>query len=278
MFNSYKGIITADMTRRHPLFSEMLKASHCLIAGATGSGKSVALNSLIYTAIREQPNQFYFIDLKRVELRRYKDLFNCYKMCTEPEDVIPTLDSAINEMERRYKKMKGVVWEGFPIYIIIDELADLLDSTDKKFNAAVLDRLVKIGRLGRAAKIHLVCATQDPSRKCLSGALMKNFTSCLALRCREGVDSRQIIGRTGAEKLPEYGKGILWNAHGYKNVDVPMTPDEDIDKMVKGSSKTANTLCMLTKGFRKRFLKTDCPFTLDRELWNLGQRYGDKVW
>lgn len=278
MFNSYKGIITADMTKRHPLCSKMLKATHCLIAGATGSGKSVMMNSMIYTAIREQPNKFVFIDLKRTELKEYSKLWNCMAFCTEPENVIKTLDYVLDEMEYRYRKAKGRMYEGDALYVFIDELADLLDGTDKKLNEAALARIVKVGRLGRAAKIHLVCATQDPSRKCLSSALMKNFTCCLALRCKSDIDSRQIIGIAGAEDLPEYGQGILWDSHGFEKVKVPMTPEEDIEKMVKGSSKTANLINFVYNVFMKLLGKSDCPFVMDRGYDRLLSLYGDEVW
>ena len=242
------GIITEDMTKRHPICSYMLKSPHVLIAGTTGSGKSVMMNSMIYTALREPVEDFYFIDLKRVELKAYKNLERCRWFCTEPEEVIPMLNMVVNEMERRYKKMKGKLYEGGPVYVFIDELADLVSHKDAK---DILERLVKIGRLGRAAKVHLVCATQDPSRKTLCSALMQNFTCCLALRCRSAIESRQIIGTSGAEFLPEYGCGLLWDAKGTRQIDVPMTPEEDIEKMVFALSSRTFPLTMLLGLFSK---------------------------
>ena len=235
-----KGIITEDMTKRHELCSYMLKQHHILIAGTTGSGKSVMLNSMIYTALREPVDWFFFIDLKKTELLDYKHLYNTFAYCEEPSMVNTVLDAAVKVMEDRFRKMNGAkVYDGNPIYIFIDELADLLT------HKGVIDRLEKIGRLGRAAKVHLVCATQDPSRRNLPSTLMKNFTCCLALRCRASIESRQIIGIAGAEALPEYGRGILWDAHGIRTVNIPMTPEADIKKMCAGMSKRAHLLSVL---------------------------------
>lgn len=210
---------------------DILKENHILIAGTTGSGKSVMLNSMVFSAITSS-HLFYFIDLKRVELRRYRDMVSTLGVATEPEQVIPLLDRAISQMEHRYSHMKGVKSTDSHIFIVIDELADL--STIK----GVEERLIKIGRLGRAANIHLLCATQDPSRKTLKASLMQNFTCCVALRCRSSIESRQIIGVKGAELLPKYGHGIEWNADGISKIKIPFTPDEDIDYLVSKFART----------------------------------------
>lgn len=203
----------------------LLDTAHTLIAGTTGSGKSVLLNSVIFTALNAINPVCVFIDLKRVELVRYKNIFNCAMFVTEPEEVNGALDSVIDMMERRYQQMEkvGLVkTTETPVYVFIDELADLIN------NKGVLPRLVKIGRLGRTAQIHLVCATQDPSRRTLPAQLMQNFTCCVALRCKSSIESRQVIGIAGAEELPQYGQAILWDAKGKKRFEVPMTPEEDI--------------------------------------------------
>lgn len=215
--------ITEDMAKCNPECLELLKANHILIAGTTGSGKSVMLNSLIYNIIRADKGQMFMIDLKRVELSIYKHLATY--VCTEPEEVVPLLRNVVDIMEKRYKKMQHQhlrMTKAEPIYVIIDELADLVTMKE------VLPLLIKIGRLGRAAKIHTICATQDPSRKTLPAAYMQNVTAALALRCRSDIESRQIIGVSGAEKLPRYGKGILWDAAGIRMIDIPLTPEEDI--------------------------------------------------
>lgn len=215
--------ITEDMAKCNPECLKLLKANHILIAGTTGSGKSVMLNTLIYNIVRADKGQMYMIDLKRVELSIYKHL--AVQTCTEPEQVVPMLQKIVEIMESRYRKMerKGLrMTDAEPIYVIIDELADLVTMKE------VLPLLIKIGRLGRAAQIHTICATQDPSRRTLPAAYMQNVTAAIALRCRSDIESRQIIGISGAEKLPRYGKGMLWDAEGIRMIDIPLTPEEDI--------------------------------------------------
>ena len=212
----------------------VLGTAHTLIAGTTGSGKSVLLNSVIYSAYAAFPTyedaQFWFFDLKRVELARYKNTDQCISFITEPGLVGVALDTIVQVMESRYSKMEpqGLLkWDREQYYVFIDELADLMTVP------GVLPQLVKIGRLGRAAGIHLICATQDPSRRTLVASLMQNFTCCIALRCRSAIESRQIIGVAGAETLPRYGQALLWDAEGVTRFDVPMTPDDVLNHISK---------------------------------------------
>ena len=263
MFNGGKNMkkyITEDMTKCHKLCLELLQANHVLIAGTTGSGKSVMMNSMIYTAMRTPVEWFYFIDLKRVEFSTYKILYNTFYVCTSPATVNAVLDDAIERMEERYKKMgDSRLYSGDPIYIFIDELADLVSIK------GVLDRLVKIARLGRAAKVHLICATQDPSRRTLPAQLMQNLNTTVALRCRSSIESRQIIGIPGAEHLPQYGKGIMWDYRGTREVDIPMTPQKDIDNMCKGMTKKSNIINAITRGLLKM---NRAPYGVDPEYWD----------
>jgi S-DNA-T family DNA segregation ATPase FtsK/SpoIIIE len=222
-------MITKDMfLKASKTMMEIAKSPHILIAGTTGSGKSVALNNLIYTLLLTQGNssQFIFIDTKRVELKQYKRLPGCIDYVTEPEDVSMCLDNVISFMDKRYDAMEGKETKDFHLYIVIDELADLVDETD------VIKQLVKIGRLGRAAHIHLLACTQDPSRHTLSAQLMQNFTARIALRCKDSIESRQVLGVTGAEKLPKYGFGILSDADGERKIKITLTPDEYVDEAV----------------------------------------------
>jgi len=119
------------------------------------------------------------------------------------------------------------MYDGKPLYVVIDELADLVS------NKKALELIIKIGRLGRAAQVHLICATQDPSRKTLPAALMQNFTTTVALRCRSAIESRQIIGIPGAEKLPKYGYGIQWDAEGTHNIDIPLTDERMLEEQIR---------------------------------------------
>lgn len=205
----------------------MLMSGHTLIAGTTGSGKSVTLNTVLATSLDIQDAQYAFIDLKRVELRDYKSLPNCIGYATDEEHARILLDDVIWRMETRYEDMVGKESTSQHVYVVIDELADLVE--DK----TILSQLIKIGRLGRAAHIHLVMASQDPSRRTLKAQLMQNVTCALALRCRSDIESRQIVGVAGAEELPKHGKGILWDADGIRTVSIPMTPDETIKDLIR---------------------------------------------
>lgn len=208
----------------------LVNTAHTLIAGTTGSGKSVLLNDVLLQLEERVDNYDPVIcsmfDLKRVELIDHADKLCCRNVVlnepvgyiTEPEDVLDQLDFVVYFMECRYKEMadKHVKFcDDFPYYAVIDELADLLTVP------GALERLVKIGRLGRAANVHLLCCTQDPSRRNLPAQLMQNFTCCVALRCRSAIESRQIIGVSGAEKLPKYGRAIRWDADGLEEFEVP---------------------------------------------------------
>ena len=227
-------MITKDMAKVcTDLFNTVNRASHVLIAGTTGSGKSVCLNTIIYSILKmnfSSPSsspRFVMIDPKRVELKMYKKSTRCLIHVTEPEDIALVLNNCINVMDERYDNMEGRKSTEFPIYIIIDELADLLDTY------GVLQSIIKIGRLGRAANIHLICCTQDPSRYTLSAQLMQNFNTCIALRCKSAIESKQIIGEPGAERLPRYGKAIVSDPDGMRVIDIPMTPDKDIEEVLE---------------------------------------------
>lgn len=192
----------------------LVDTPHTLIAGTTGSGKSVLLNDILKYIVNE-PGVGSFFDLKRVELGEYKHLGFCQAYITEPEDVVRELNTVLFIMEERFKRMTSKKSCEAPYYVIIDELGDML--TIK----GVLERLVKIGRLGRAANIHLICATQDPSRRTLPAQFMQNFTCTVALRCRSAIESRQIIGVSGAETLPKYGYAFRWDDDGIEKFKVP---------------------------------------------------------
>ena len=214
--------------------------AHTLIAGTTGCGKSVLLNSIIYSLLKVgiiDPKKFPFfvlIDTKRVELKQYKPLRHFIEYESEPERVGEVLDWVIREMDYRYDIMEGKETDLPYMYVVIDELADLLDSE------GVLDQIVKIGRLGRAAHIHLLCCTQDPSRRTLSARLMQNFTTCVALRCKADYESRQIVGVAGAEDLPRHGLAIVSDADGLRKIETPFVPEEDIKELVESYARVIN--------------------------------------
>lgn len=216
------------------LFCDILQQSHTLIAGQTGSGKSVMLNGIITTALKYGGNKFIFCDPKRVELRPYKRLPNCIAYAVTSAETVRALDKALDIMERRYEETerKGQKqYQGEPIYIFIDELADLLISEDGKRIEKQIQRLTA---LGRASAIHCIVATQCPNRVILKANIKLNFTSAIALRCQTAIESRQVINEKGAENLPMYGECLyLRPGHKVELWEVPLTPESETEELIE---------------------------------------------
>lgn len=217
------------------LCSDILKQPHTLIAGATGSGKSVLINSIIYTALYSAPCQksFILIDPKRVELWQYKQLPHTLRYASEPSEIAAALAWSVEEMERRFAEMrrKGQKQSDRPhIYIIVDEFADLMTTQKKQ----VLPLLCRIAQLGRAANIHLILATQRPTSDIINGQIKVNIDSRLALRCPTAQDSRNIIHYAGAENLPRFGYGYYLTPETMRPElwKIPFTPDAEINRLV----------------------------------------------
>lgn len=214
----------------------MLAQPHLLIAGATGSGKSVLINDLLSELLlvgTPSDTQIILIDPKKVELYKYRISPLCFKYASENEDISKLLNWAIDEMMARYKQMQQanlVKYNGKHIYIFIDELADLLTTNKKQ----VLPQLQRIAQLGRAAKIHLIMATQRPTKDILSGQLKVNLDSRVALRCPTPQDSRNIIDMTGAELLPRYGQAIYKSPENLTPVliDIPYIESQAIQNLI----------------------------------------------
>jgi S-DNA-T family DNA segregation ATPase FtsK/SpoIIIE len=215
---------TADLTRM----------PHLLIAGATGTGKSVCLNSLVVSILyKARPDEvkFIMIDPKRLELGLYADIPHlATPIITEPKKAASALKWAVGEMERRYKQLaawgvrnidgynaeverrnnvldfdeEGHPWKTLPyIVIIIDELADLMMTCGTDVEEAI----TRLAQMARAVGIHLVLATQRPSVDVITGLIKANFPSRIAFRVSQKVDSRTIIDSNGAEQL--LGRGDM---------------------------------------------------------------------
>jgi len=217
------------------LCDDMLKQDHIVIAGTTGSGKSTLLHSLIYSALIHSPvkTQFVLIDLKGVELIDYKELPHTIAYADEPDQAIEALTYAAKIMRRRLDEMKREhvkSYTGSDVYIIIDELAVLMQTTKAK----TLPLLADLMRLGRAAKVHVIGATQNPNRSSGGGMpsiIAQNVTAVLALRCRSRIESN-CLGVKGAELLPRIGKGIYWNPDGTTDVTIPKTDEPDLKERI----------------------------------------------
>lgn len=214
-------------------YADMLKQSHLLIAGASGSGKSTLINGLIYSALYAPPNekQLILIDPKRVELNQYKQLPHTLKHATETPDIINTLYQSINIMENRYLIMQergDKQYTGSNIYIIVDEFADLMTTAKKE----TIPLLCRLSQLGRAANIHLILATQRPTKDIITGQIKVNLISRIALHVATPQDSRNIIDIKGAEKLPLYGYGIYNTPQGTQVIKIIKTEDNEITRII----------------------------------------------
>ena len=202
------------------VIADIDKMPHVLIAGATGSGKSVCINSIITSILfRASPQEvkFILVDPKRVELTFYNDIPHLLTpVIVEPEKVVSALKWAIAEMERRYKLFAEVGvrniggynelsgFQAIPyIVIIIDELADIIFYAPSE----VEDSITRLAQMARATGIHLVLATQRPSVDVLTGLIKANINCRLSFNVNSMVDSRVIIDSPGAEKL--LGRGDM---------------------------------------------------------------------
>lgn len=216
------------------LYRDMLKQPHLLIAGATGSGKSVVINGLVYTAMYDSPAavQFILIDPKRVELVDYKPLPHTLMYASEPGEMVEALEKAMEITESRYKAMQRQRVKKYPggaLYVIIDELADLMTTARRQ----VQPLIQRLAQVGRAANVHIIAATQCPLATVIPTPIKVNFDSRVALRTRSAQDSRNILGLTGCELLPRYGQGYYMTPDGLKLYNIPMQPQEDINALVK---------------------------------------------
>ncbi|HQD39576.1 MAG: DNA translocase FtsK [Firmicutes bacterium] len=225
-FNSKPGKLTFVLGRDiggKPIYADLSKMPHLLIAGATGSGKSVCLNTIIASFLfRTTPQQvrLIMVDPKRVELSCYEGIPHLMgPVVTDPKQAAQILNWAVEEMEERYSKFAKVGVRNMERYnaqladkpeeqlpylvVIIDELADLMMVAAPQVEEAIC----RLAQMARAAGIHLLIATQRPSVDVITGLIKANITSRIAFAVSSQVDSRTILDFAGAERL--LGKGDM---------------------------------------------------------------------
>jgi DNA segregation ATPase FtsK/SpoIIIE, S-DNA-T family len=236
----------------HPIISDLARMPHLLIAGATGSGKSVSVNSIMLSFLyRATPSEvkLIVIDPKRVELSLYNGLPHLLTpVITDHQKAVNALKWAVAEMDRRYKLLSEVHKRNIGEYnasslikmpyliVVIDELADLMSVAQNDVEAAI----VRLAQMARAVGIHLVVATQRPSVDVITGLIKANVTARIAFAVASQVDSRTILDIAGAEKL--LGSGDM----------LYITSDMPKPKRIQGTYVTEKEIKKVTDFLRKQ--------------------------
>lgn len=233
------------------VIGELNKMPHLLIAGQTGSGKSVMINTLLCSLLyRNSPSdmRLILVDPKQVEMAPYEDIPHLLTpIITEPEKCISALKWAVNEMERRYsllaaEKLRDIKTyntkkqdEAMPyVVIVIDELADLMMVAARDVEALI----VRLAQKARAVGIHLVLATQRPSVDVITGLIKANVPARIAFTVASQVDSRTILDQVGAEKLLGQGDMLM------------LTPAMSKPKRIQGAWVTDEEVIKITDHLR----------------------------
>lgn len=222
--------------KAYKLYRDLLRENHILIGGATGSGKSVVINALVYHSF-EMNSRLILIDPKKVELAMYRGLPQTICYADEKSEMISALQKAVDITENRYREMQAAglrLYQGPDVYVIIDELADLMTTCRRE----VEDKIQRLGQIGRAAKVHLIMATQCPLASVIPTPIKCNCDVRLGLRTACAQDSRNIIGVKGCEALPDprkagKGYGIIRWAGDIETWTLPMIPEADIQEAIE---------------------------------------------
>jgi S-DNA-T family DNA segregation ATPase FtsK/SpoIIIE len=228
-----------------PIVIDLAECPHLLIAGATGSGKSIAIHSLILSLLAQRSGDklgLLLIDAKAVELSQYHGVPHLIgrRVAVNSHEAIQALTWLVNEVENRYTRMMrrkarsaqeiGVS----PIVAVIDELADLMVSAKQR---RLLETLItRIAQKARAAGVYMVVATQRPSTNVVTGVMKANLPARLSFRLPSLVDSRTILDVGGAESLLGAGDGLFLGAGlNLTRLQAPFVSTANIQCMVKNS-------------------------------------------
>lgn len=232
----------------NPFVQDLRKLPHLLIAGTTGSGKSVGINAMILSLLyKNSPDtlKLMMIDPKRVEFSLYSDIPHLITpIITDPKKAIVGLNNAMHEMDRRYEKMKDMRVKEIESYnkkareegeeemqyfvIIIDELADLMQTSGREAEAP----LSRIAQMGRACGMHLIIATQRPSVDVVTGTLKGNLPSRISYKVGSKVDSKVILDDVGAASLLGRGDMLFKISDTIIRLHAPFSTEEEIESVV----------------------------------------------
>ena len=227
-----------------PLIGDLTSMPHLLIAGTTGSGKSVCINTIILSLLyRHKPEicKFILIDPKMLELSTYEGIPHLLcPVITEAKKAASVLGWVVKEMENRYKLMTRVGVRNIDSYnakhkismpyivVIVDEMSDLMLVASKDIENCIQ----KLSQMARAAGIHIIMATQRPSVDVITGTIKANFPTRISFQVSSKIDSRTILGEQGAEQL--LGKGdmlFMSSANRITRIHAPFVSDNEIEKI-----------------------------------------------
>lgn len=258
-----------------PMYADMSDMPHLLVAGSTGTGKTIFLNSLILSLLyRNSPAamKLILIDPKRVEFQHYNNI--PHLLCPVIYDTSKTINALnwlVKEMERRfevfseiptrnldtYNKTKSVINSDSTlpyIVLIIDEMADLMASKGREIEAGV----VRLAQMARATGIHLVLATQRPSVEVITGLIKANVTSRITFQVASQIDSRTILDAAGAEKLLGAGDMLFISAKSIRprRIQAPYISEEDVKRVAefigKQNGKSDKSSAFLTHDLQEQ--------------------------
>lgn len=220
-------------------FLRLAERPHLLIAGATGSGKSVALNGIIHTLLQTKSPfdcQFVLIDPKKVELIQYSALPHVARYASEHPDIVRALQWAVDETDARFSYMQRLrirEYNGPHLYVVIDELADLMVSLKKE----TLPLLQRLAQIGRAARVHVIACSQNVMAQTIPTVLKCNFPAILGLRTANAQQSRFLVSAAGCEMLPDpktngKGYGYLRDGADLEKLFIYKYPEQETDNLI----------------------------------------------
>jgi S-DNA-T family DNA segregation ATPase FtsK/SpoIIIE len=234
----------------NPFITDLKKLPHLLIAGTTGSGKSVGINAMILSLLyKNSPDQLrlLMIDPKMLEFSVYNDIPHLLTpVITKPKEAISALNNMVSEMERRYQLMSETRTKNIEnfnekakkeghvplpyIVVIIDELADLMMTSGKDVEYSI----ARLAQMARASGIHLIVATQRPSVDVVTGLIKANLPSRISYKVGQKIDSKIILDGMGAESLLGRGDMLFTppGMSGLVRLHAPWTTEEEIEKIV----------------------------------------------
>lgn len=217
------------------LYEDLIeRGQNILIAGMTGSGKSVLLNGIINSILYKRTDEhlMVLIDIKRVEFNKYKNTYHCVRLATDLNEAKSVLNGVRNLIQNRlnYMDEKGIdIYDGPTVHLIIDELAELV-LQDKELTKT----LQSICQIGRATKVQVICATQCPLAEVIPTRIKVNFPILIGLHTATARHSRNIIEVNGCEKLPMYGEAlIVYPSIGIQRKYVPMISKELLTAIIE---------------------------------------------